>query len=295
MTNVSSTLSATSLCQLVEECLRSTYFEYRQSYWEQTEGSPMGSPLSPIIANLYMEAFEQEAIRLAKDKPKIWFRYVDDTFVIWPHGLDKLEQFHNHLNRRNDSIQFTMETEKEQRLPFLDVMVIKDTLNNTLTTSVFRKRTHTNRYLHYNSHHHPRIKTGIISCLKHRALTICSNTHIRKELDHLSDVFLTNGYPPRVIHNTLNRQKKTTTTPPSDDPKPATLYLPYIKGVSEKIEKQVKPLNIRTVFSTRSTLGSHLTAVKSKIARDCIKGVVYQVPCECGHVYIGETDPIILY
>ena len=135
-----------------------------------------------------------------------------------------------------------METEKEQRLPFLDVMVIKDTLNNTLTTSVFRKPTHTNRYLHYNSHHHPRIKAGIISCLKHRALTICSNTHIRKELDHLSDVFLTNGYPPRVIHNTLNRQKKTTTTPPSDDPKPATLYLPYIKGVSEKIENKLNHL-----------------------------------------------------
>ena len=204
----------------------------------------MGLPLSPIIANLYTpseqrEAFEQEAIRLAKDKPKIWFRYVDDTFVIWPHGLDKLEQFHNHLNRRNDSIQFTMETEKEQRLPFLDVMVIKDTLNNTLTTSVFRKPTHTNRYLHYNSHHHPRIKAGIISCLKHRALTICSNTHIRKELDHLSDVFLTNGYPPRVIHNTLNRQKKTTTTPPSDDPKPATLYLPYIKGDKLEVRKLI--------------------------------------------------------
>ena len=96
-------------------------------------------------------------------------------------------------------------------------------------------------------------------------------------------------YPPRVIRNTLNKQNKRTTTPPSDDPKPATLYLPYIKGVSEKIEKQVKPLNIRTVFSTRSTLGGHLSTVKSKIARDCIKGVVYQVPCECGHVYVGET------
>lgn len=283
------TLSATSICQLVRECLRSTYFEYRQSYWEQTEGSPMGSPLSPIIANLYMEAFEQEAIRLAIDKPKIWFRYVDDTFVIWPHGLDKLEQFHNHLNRRNDSIKFTMETEKEHKLPFLDVMVIKDSLNNTLTTSVYRKDTHTNRYLHYNSHHHPRIKTGIISCLKHRAKTICSDSLVQQELNHLKDVFITNGYPPRVIQNTMTKQKSTMTTPPSDDPKPATLYLPYIKGVSEKIEKQVRPLNIRTVFRTSTTLGRHLTTVKSKIARDSIKGVVYQIPCKCGHVYIGET------
>ena len=147
------TLSATTVCELVEECLRSTYFQYRQSYWEQTEGSPMGSPLSPIIANLYMEAFEQKAIRLATDKPKLWFRYVDDTFVIWQHNLECLDNFHKHLNSLNNSIEFTMETEKNRKLPFLDVMVTKD--KQTLTTSVYRKITHTDRYLHYNSHHHP--------------------------------------------------------------------------------------------------------------------------------------------
>ena len=58
----------------------------------------MGSPLSPVIANLYMETFEQEAIHFATDKPKFWVRYVDDTFVVWLHSLDKLETFRQHLN-----------------------------------------------------------------------------------------------------------------------------------------------------------------------------------------------------
>ena len=51
----------------------------------------MGSSLSPIAADPFMELFEQEALNSANDKPELWVRYVDDTFVIWQHGPDKLE------------------------------------------------------------------------------------------------------------------------------------------------------------------------------------------------------------
>ena len=65
----------------------------------------MGSPLSPIVANLYMEAFEERALKSAVQRPRVWLRYVDDTFVIWPHGEDELDTFHNHLNNQHPSIQ----------------------------------------------------------------------------------------------------------------------------------------------------------------------------------------------
>ena len=110
-----------------------------------------------------MESFEQEAVNSANNKPKLWVPYVDDTFVIWHHGPHKMELFQQHLNNIRKSIKFTMEAETESQLPYFDVLVKRD--GNHLMTSIFKKRTHTNRYLHYNSHPHHRTKTGVISCL----------------------------------------------------------------------------------------------------------------------------------
>ncbi|KAK5650471.1 hypothetical protein RI129_001500 [Pyrocoelia pectoralis] len=85
----------------------------------------MGFPLSPAIANIYMEEFEQNEINTAILKPKCWFRYVDDTFVIWPHGSHTLDDFLQHLNNIHSNIKFTMETENNNELPFLDTLIKK--------------------------------------------------------------------------------------------------------------------------------------------------------------------------
>ena len=77
--------------------------------------------------------------------------YVDDTFVLWPHGEDLLQAFHEHLNSQHPAIQFTMEMESEKKLPFLDVLVERS--EEGISTSVYRKKTHTDRYIHFTSHH----------------------------------------------------------------------------------------------------------------------------------------------
>ena len=114
----------------------------------------MDSPLSPVIANFYMEEFEKKAIETAIHKLPRWYRYVDDTFTIWPHGQEKLTDFLNHLNGINNNIQFTMEIEAEGHLPFLDVNIYKKK-DGSLGHQVYLKPTHTNLYLNQKSHHHP--------------------------------------------------------------------------------------------------------------------------------------------
>jgi hypothetical protein len=64
-------------------------------------------------------------LELAPLKPCCWFRYVDDTFVIWLHGQEKIKIFLHQLNSIHQSIQFSMEAKSERHIPFLDKDIYK--------------------------------------------------------------------------------------------------------------------------------------------------------------------------
>ncbi|GJQ80596.1 hypothetical protein Trydic_g19999 [Trypoxylus dichotomus] len=70
------------ITQLFKHYLRTSFFVWDGSFYEQTDGVAMGNPVSPVIANLFMEQFESLAIETAVDKPTIRWRYVDDTFIV---------------------------------------------------------------------------------------------------------------------------------------------------------------------------------------------------------------------
>ena len=100
-------------------------------YYKQLQGAAMGSPLSPIVANIFMEEFKTSALQ-----PKLWLRYVDDTFIIWQHSKQQLDNFFQHLNNQQSNIKFTMETEDQRSLPFLDVRITMATDCHLNTSSL---------------------------------------------------------------------------------------------------------------------------------------------------------------
>ena len=109
--------------------------------------------------------------------------------------------FLGHLNSQNPAIEFTMDKENDRKIAFLDVLVEKE--GTSATTSIFRKKTHTDKYLNYNSHHHARIKSGIIKCLGTRARKVCHTTRLTGENNHLRQVFQANGYPTQLVYRIL--------------------------------------------------------------------------------------------
>jgi hypothetical protein len=117
----------------------------------------------PPVSNIFMETFEQLAFTTALQKPKMWLRYVDATFVIWPHGPVRLQEFLYHLNNLTPSIKFTMEIECNNTLPFLDVLITRR--EKSLITTVYKKPTLTGRYLHFQSNHPLLVKQGIVQSL----------------------------------------------------------------------------------------------------------------------------------
>ena len=169
-------MSVNHIIKLLEFCLNSTSFTYQGQFYQQVEGAAMGSPLSPIVANIYMEKFEEEALATAPHPPSLWKRYVDDTFVIQKE--EHSNEFLQHINSIEEKIKFTAEsTRADGAMPFLDTLVTPRR-DGSLETRVYRKPTHTNQYLQWDSHHAINNKYSIISTLLHRAKNICSNKEL---------------------------------------------------------------------------------------------------------------------
>ena len=156
------------IIKLLEFYLRSTYFVFQGQHYEQVEDAAMGSPLSPIVANIYMEHFETKALETAPHAPGLSKRFVDDTFVFW---IQHKEESFQHINAIEEKMQFTAEdTRAEGSLPFLDTLVTAKG-DGSLSTSIYRKPTHTNQYLQWDSHHAIANKYSVINSLMQRAKT----------------------------------------------------------------------------------------------------------------------------
>ncbi|CAH3045255.1 unnamed protein product [Pocillopora meandrina] len=255
------TLTPAQIADLLKFVLRSTYFLYNGSIYEQKDGAAMGSLVSAVIANLYMESFEEQAIITSSYEPRIWKHYVDDTFTILDR--ENVDDFLQHLNNQQSSIRFTMATEKDNKLTFLDTAVLRES-DGHLTTSVYRKPTHTEQYLAYDSHHPQSVKRGIVKCLYERAKRLVTKPSvIFEEKKHLLSVLVSNGYP----FSFLQKLNKTGKPKNSANEFKATAVLPYVKGLSEQVRRCLQQQAVRAVFKSETTLRSQLVRPKTLSTR----------------------------
>ena len=116
----------------------------------------MGTRVAPSFANIFMSVLEEKLLKGFDEKPRVFFRFIDDCFFIWDHGEQKLNEWIDYLNSSHDSIKFTMEKSTNE-INFLDTRVLRGE-NNKLYTDLYRKKTDTNSYLHYESAHPPHCK-----------------------------------------------------------------------------------------------------------------------------------------
>ncbi|XP_062699209.1 uncharacterized protein LOC134284408, partial [Aedes albopictus] len=188
----------------VELTLNSTFFVYRGVSYSQTFGVPMGSPLSPVIANLVMERLEQESIRKLEGhriSMVVYRRYVDDCFCIArkEHVGKILEVF----NGFHDRLQFTVEYEEDGRLKFLDMMLFQ---NNGRVEKTWLPKQENGRYLDYNSESPFTHKRNTAIALANTAIKLTDAENRPQAIDMVKRILKCNNYPEWFIVNVLKQR-----------------------------------------------------------------------------------------
>ena len=211
----------------------------------------MGSPVSPIVANIFMEHFEEIAL---DSRFRLWRRYVDDVFCIIKRS--NVETALVYLNSLFPSITFTVEKEQDGTLPFMDVLVSR-LVDGLMMTTVYRKPTHTDRYLSYNSNHPPHVKRGVIKSLLNRARDISTQSTLGSEIEHVRIALEANGYPRSLINKeeTILKQRLDDSDHGEEEKPPATAVIPYVPVLSERSEKNPQGLWYQNGFQNRLYFG----------------------------------------
>ena len=134
-------------------------------------GTAMGSPVSVTVANLVMEDVEERALSSYYTDVILWKKFVDDACTSLP--TDTIQHFLSHLHSIERTIKFKVEMKNENRIFFLDAVIMHHS-DSGLSTVVYCKKTHTGKYLAYDSHHPTSHKIAVAKMLFTRAENMCS-------------------------------------------------------------------------------------------------------------------------
>jgi len=272
-----------NIMKIARLCIEANVFQYDEKLYKQIKGLPMGSPASVALAEITMQIISNTLYDV-----HFWRRYVDDCFaIIKSNEVDDLLAY---INGINESIQFTIEIEENGSLLFLDTNMIRED-NGMLKFKVYRKPTSNDRYLDYKSNNPTSHKQNTAIALQKRAFTICSDeTDKFQELIKVRKDLYRNGYPKGFI----SKCEKSITKPSRQGSNAVEgniiIAPPYIKGVTERVAKIMKPYNIKVFSKISNKLRSKICKLKDIKKTHDKKNVVYKIKCEeCKAVYVGET------
>ena len=178
---------------------KSESFSFNEIMYCRIEGVTMGSPLGPILDNIFV-GFQERHLFHRFPKPFIYFHNVYDISVSFRSRNDAL-LFLDKLNELNSSLTFSLEEENNNKLPFWDILVKR--CDSSFLTSVYRIPTFTGLYLSWHSFALKSRKLDLIRCISYRALNICSDSKIEDELKVIKDIFIINGNPEEVIDDNI--------------------------------------------------------------------------------------------
>jgi hypothetical protein len=292
-----STPAAEEFTSLLRTCLFPNFCKFNNKIYQFQDGLPMGSPLSPLISEIFMNRLEREVFTsncMLTQYVGYWHRYVDDVLCLWTGSVPQLHEFLHFLNSLYPSITFTLEVGGKS-INFLDLSITIHEGKHEF--EVFRKPTYTDIAIDGSSYCHTSHKHAGFLSMIHRLVSIpLTPKAFKREVDTIKLIAENNHVKlniDKMIHKKLvSRTLDATTTLPRDtrnNNKDRWIRIPYLGKLSSHISRLLKPLHLRPAFYNVNTLRNHFSRLKDPIPLDEKCGV-YRLQCDdCPFTYIGQT------
>lgn len=293
--------------EILEFCMKeANYFVHQGKYYQQIDGSPMGSPISPSIADYFLNKLLDYVCSKLNFQPKLLVKYVDDLLMICPKNL--VIEIQKLFNSFHDNIQFTIEEEKDKQIPYLDLLIIRNT-DKSLSTNFYTKAVSSGRILNHLSNHPNYIKTNTSYNFISRVLTLSSPQFHKKNKTYIFETLLKNSYPKSQIsklikkfyavqHQRNNLVAINSTNLNSNTQTQTKIFkkITYIPKLTNKIESILKTDELRFASRPHLKLNNNIFInMKDKIETVDSSNVVYKISCDgdgqnsCNKSYVGQT------
>ena len=288
--------SKAELLKMFSIATSQTHFLFNGKVFDQIDGVAMGSPLAPVLANLFLGHHENIWLKNYQGPSNLFYRrYVDDVFCVFDNENDA-ELFFDFINSQHPNIKFTIEKETNKVLAFLDVCIDNND-PSCLKTSTYRKKTFTGLLTNFFSFTSFSYKVGLIRTLVDRAYKINNSLlSFNNDVKKLTHIFKKNQFPEYLINRVVKTYlDKNDSSARSDNSNVLYFKLPYLpfsnfaqRKVRTLIKKYCSNLTIKLAFGSFKV--KNLIKVKDSVPRSLRSRVVYKFTCAgCNSVYVGET------
>lgn len=283
------------LIDALDLCLSQNYCQYDNKFYIQNSGLAMGAPLSPLLADIFMSHVEEVIMSSheAKNYIKFWYRYVDDVLACFTGTRRQLSKFLNFINNIHPNINFTVETEKDGKINFLDLTLSHN--ETSISFDIYRKPTFTDITISNQSFSPKSHKLAAYNSMIHRALSIpLSEEQLKIELNTIIKIGYNNGYSVKTIQQLISKkQLKFAYYSIYPNIKEVNnkkyVSLTYYGRISENIANILSHHDLTVSFKSQSKL-SHLIYNAKDKTEPLKKSGVYKLTCpECNAFYIGQT------
>jgi hypothetical protein len=279
------------LLRLLDVILHQNYLAFQNQIYKPEKGVSMGSPISNIVAEIFLQHFETILMKQLLDTQNVIYytRYVDDILLIYDSKRITPETIHNFINQIHPNLQFNPTHEHNNNISFLDLLITRHSSN--LEIDIYRKHT-TDTTINFHSNHPTEQKLAAYHYYINRMLSLPLTEEKRQaEWETIKTIARNNNYPIKCIIKLKTQMQNKTPTPDASDNNKTWASFTYHSSNVRKITNLFRQTNVNITFRSANTIRQYTrpnTAVK---IHDYNSSGVYKLTCmSCNKSYIGQTS-----